>query len=118
MDPETAAKIEKKTSVRTSPCLRLPWHLAVGRLVADPDHEVAEYAVLVADAWQGKGLGGMLTEYCAQIAAGWGVRRLVAETTRDNTRMLAIFRQRGFELSSTPGDSLIKVSKELESSHS
>jgi len=92
--------------------------LAVGRLVADPDHEVAEYAVLVADAWQGKGLGGMLTESCARIAAGWGVRRLVAETTRDNPRMLAILRQRGFELSSDPGDSLIKDSKELESNSS
>ena len=33
----------------------------VGRLVADPDHTDAEYAVLVADPWQGKGLSDALT---------------------------------------------------------
>ena len=31
--------------------------VGVGRLVADPDHETVEYAVLVSDAWQNRGLG-------------------------------------------------------------
>ena len=46
--------------------------VGVGRLVADPDHETAEYAVLVTDAWQNRGLGGVLTDYCLEIAARLG----------------------------------------------
>ena len=30
----------------------------VGRLVADANHEVAEYAILVGDKWQNQGFGG------------------------------------------------------------
>lgn len=71
--------------------------VAVGRLVSDADRETAEYAVLVADAWQGRGLGGQLTDGCLEIARRWGMRRVIAETSPNNTRMLATFRHRGFE---------------------
>ena len=32
--------------------------IGIGRLVADANHEAAEYAVIVVDRWQGHGLGG------------------------------------------------------------
>jgi acetyltransferase len=73
----------------------------VGRLVADADHQQAEYAVLVADRWQSHGLGRLLTDYCLEIARDWQVRGVVAETSPANTHMLKIFRDRGFELDST-----------------
>ncbi len=72
--------------------------LGVGRLVADADHRDAEYAVLVADAYQGNGLGSVLTDYCLEICENWGVRRVVAETAPENTRMIGIFKRRGFDL--------------------
>ncbi|MFA5137800.1 MAG: bifunctional acetate--CoA ligase family protein/GNAT family N-acetyltransferase [Elusimicrobiota bacterium] len=87
--------------------------LGVGRLVADPDHETAEYAVLVADAWQNRSLGSALTDYCMEIARSWGVRRVVAQTTSDNPRMVAVFRKRGFRMEMDPQSSLVEVSKEL-----
>ena len=34
--------------------------IGIGRLVADADHEAAEYAVIVVDRWHGHGLGGLL----------------------------------------------------------
>lgn len=70
----------------------------VVRLAADPDHQEAEYAVLVADPWQERGLGSVLTDYCLEIARDWKIRRLIAETAPTNTRMLAIFKRRGFDL--------------------
>jgi acetyltransferase len=76
--------------------------VGVGRLVADPDHHSAEYAVLVTDAWQNRGLGGLLTDTCLDIARDWGVSRIVAVTTSDNARTLALLSERGFE--TTPGD--------------
>jgi acetyltransferase len=69
-----------------------------GRLIADPDLEMAEYAVLVADSWQKKNLGFLLTEYCLQIARIVGVKRVAAETTTDNKGMLNLFKKLGFTL--------------------
>jgi acetyltransferase len=86
--------------------------VGVGRLVADPDHESVEYAVLITDEWQNRGLGNVLTDYCLEIARGWGPSRIVAQTTSDNARMLALFAARGFEL--CPEDEgLVTVSKSL-----
>ena len=72
--------------------------IGVARLVADMNHQTAEYAVLVADRWQGRSLGGLLTDYSLEIARTWGVRQIVAEVSKDNARMLAALRSRGFAL--------------------
>ncbi len=53
----------------------------VGRLVADPDLQSADFAVLVADPWQGQGIGTILTEYCVELATHWGVKQIIAETS-------------------------------------
>jgi acetyltransferase len=66
------------------------------RLVADPDRERAEYAILVADPWQRRGLADLLTEYCLEVARTWPVRIVYAETTTDNARMIALLRKHGF----------------------
>ncbi len=87
--------------------------IGVGRLVADVDHETAEYAVIVADRWQGHGLGGLLTDFCLDVAKRWGVKRLVAETARNNSRALATFANRGFEISDQQEEGVVLVSKEL-----
>lgn len=75
-----------------------PTLIGVGQLMCDADHSDAEYAVLVADAWQGRGLGGMLTEYCLEIAQTWDLAEVVGETDRTNRRMIATFKRAGFEL--------------------
>ncbi len=86
--------------------------LGVGRLIADPDHQTVEYAVLVADAWQDRGLGGVLTDTCSEIALRWGLRRIVAETDPSNYRMIALFKNRGFTLREVGGE-VVEVEKEL-----
>jgi acetyltransferase len=70
--------------------------IGVAQLASDADHETAEYAVLVPDPWQGKRLGGMLLDYCLELARAWGIRRVVAETDPQNTRMIDSFLKRGF----------------------
>ncbi|MFO8033816.1 MAG: bifunctional acetate--CoA ligase family protein/GNAT family N-acetyltransferase [Candidatus Bipolaricaulota bacterium] len=86
----------------------------VGRLVAGPDPRTAEYAVFVADPWQGEGIGNQLTGYCLEIAAGWGVSRVTAETTPDNRRMLAIFRSTGFHIEHHSEEGVVLAHKDLE----
>jgi len=85
----------------------------VGRLIADPDHETVEYAVLVRDDWQDRGLGGMLTDFCDEIARHWGLRRIVAETDPDNYRMLALFRDRGYVMQEDESGEVVEVVKDL-----
>jgi acetyltransferase len=86
--------------------------LGVGRLISDPDLDTGEYAVLVTDAYQNRGLGSVLTDTCLEIARSWGLRRVVAQTTSDNARMIAVFAERGFEI--TPEEEgLVTVSKLL-----
>ena len=87
--------------------------LGVGRMVADPDHEMAEYAILVIDAWQNKGVGNMLTDYCLEVAAQWGIKKIIAQTTSDNPRMVSMFKKRGFEIMLDDGGSTINVSKSI-----
>jgi acetyltransferase len=86
--------------------------LGVGRLIADPDHQEVEYAVLIADAWQKKELGSILTDYCLEIAAKWNLKRIVAQTTTDNTRMISVFRKRGFQIN-FGSDDTVDVVKEI-----
>jgi acetyltransferase len=88
--------------------------IGVGRLVSDPDREFAEYAVLVADAWQGKGIGGLLTDYCLEIAGDWGLKRVVAETMPDNRRMIATFRRRSFELEHDLSGGVVLARRDLQ----
>jgi acetyltransferase len=88
--------------------------VGVGRLVADPDHQTAEYAVLVADAWQGRGLGALLTDYCLELAPVWGVKQIVAYTTMANTRAMKIFRKRGFQLDRKNGWGEVEARKVVD----
>lgn len=79
----------------------------VGRLVADPDHHTAEFAILVADAWQKKGMGTLLTENCLDVARQWEIREVAAFTAPGNARMLALFRKCGFQVEHELHDSVV-----------
>ncbi len=71
--------------------------VGVARLLADVDHRNAEYAVLVEDAWQGRGLGKLLTDFSLEICDSWGIGRVFCETTNDNRRMQSILDRREFK---------------------
>ncbi|MCF8233478.1 MAG: bifunctional acetate--CoA ligase family protein/GNAT family N-acetyltransferase [Bacteroidales bacterium] len=87
--------------------------IGVGRLIADPDHETVEYAVLIADQWQQKDLGTILTSYCLEIANTWNLNRIIAQTTTDNKPMVNVFKKLGFRVNFNP-DGTVDVSKELD----
>lgn len=65
------------------------------RYVRDGD-DAAEFAVAVADAWQGRGLGRRLLARLEQDAAAAGVRRLVGDTLRGNAGMIRLARRAGY----------------------
>jgi acetyltransferase len=77
------------------------------RLAVAPDGESAEFAVLVADPWQGRGLGDRMLQYCTELGQRWGLKKIVAETTGDNVRMLAIFRRHQFQIETSSGHEIL-----------
>jgi acetyltransferase len=81
--------------------------------VADVYHVAAEYAIIVVDRWHGRGLGGVLTDYCLELAKKWGVKRVVAEVSKENVRMLATFRNRNFDLDDKIEQDVVLVSKNV-----
>ncbi len=88
--------------------------IGVGRLVADPNIETVEYAVLVPDDWQNKGLGSLLTDFCLEISKRWNLQKVVAQTTTDNQRMLSVFKKRHFELKPDLSSSIVDVEKGMQ----
>ena len=85
--------------------------VGIGRLVADPARNRAEYATLVADPWQHRGLGDLLASYCLESAGpwghAWGLRNVYAETAIENTKMIAVFKKQGFKLTRRPDDGIV-----------
>jgi acetyltransferase len=87
--------------------------IGVAHLLSDVNRNTAEFAVMVADAWQSKGLGGILLDYCLELAHRWQFKQVVAETTPGNQPMLALFRSRGFDAEIYPEDDVVNLRKSL-----
>ena len=71
--------------------------LAIGRYDRIPGTTSAEVAFLVDDAQQGRGLGSVLLEHLAAIAAECGIERFEAEVLTDNYRMVRVFVDAGYQ---------------------
>src|ERR1043165_2391158 len=69
--------------------------IAEARYVRGPDASAAEFAVSVAEAWQGKGLASLMLRKLACRATAAGVERIVGETLASNRRLLALARKAG-----------------------
>jgi RimJ/RimL family protein N-acetyltransferase len=72
--------------------------IAEARYVRKADPAIAEFAVSVAEAWQGKRLASLLLFKLACRAAAAGIERMVGETLASNARMLALARKAGFTI--------------------
>jgi len=90
--------------------------LGVARLTGDGTSHRAEYAVLVGEAWQGKGLGKLLTEYCLRNAHRVQVQEVHGFTQRSNTRMIRVFKRLGFQLDAADDPTLLVATKQLYTS--
>jgi acetyl coenzyme A synthetase (ADP forming)-like protein len=72
--------------------------IGVARYERDPDQrDHAEFAALIEDAEQGRGIGTALVRHVAQAAADAGVHTLTGDILSDNVRMLNLVRELGLE---------------------
>jgi acyl-CoA hydrolase len=73
--------------------------VAIGQYFLDPKSQAAEIAFLVQDEWQEKGMGSILMDYLTQIAQQRGVRQFLARVLPVNKRMLTVFENSGYPVS-------------------
>lgn len=82
---------------------------AAGRIVGEarlcliPGSKAAEFCVLVADPWQGLGLGSLLTDSALSLADEMGIQRILVEVVPENIRIVKMLQARGFRFFGGPG---------------
>lgn len=85
--------------------------VGVARYVMEgPDGE-ADFAIVIGDSWQGRGLGKRLLAALIDLARKAGVRRLVGSTLSENRGMLELAGRFGFRRSKDPGGAIVTLLK-------
>ncbi|WP_194835860.1 GNAT family N-acetyltransferase [Nocardia sp. XZ_19_369] len=85
--------------------------VAVGRyeLLDRDGRRSAEVAFVVADAHQGRGLGSILLEHLAGAAAENKIETFVAEVLAENTTMVTVFRDAGYQVERSRDGSVLHL---------
>ncbi len=88
----------------------------LARSTADPDFDVAECAVIIRGDLRERGLAGQLLNALLQVISRQGVRRAVLNFPADQSRMIGLSADLGFEVAVSPSDTLqIRATKALRS---
>jgi len=78
--------------------------VGIARTIANVDHESAEFAVVTADAWHGRGVATALMKVLIACAKKRGQRRLVGTVLRANHNMIRFTQGLGFTVHDDPED--------------
>jgi RimJ/RimL family protein N-acetyltransferase len=78
--------------------------LGVVRLHADAVHETAEYAIVLRSDLKGRGLGWFLMQLIIEFAKSDGLKRIYGQILQENTVMLNMCRDLGFEIKTDAKD--------------
>jgi acetyltransferase len=77
--------------------------LGVARVICERNMKHAEFAVVVGDPWQGKGIGAALLQRCISIAKERGIEKVMGTVLAENTQMLALGKKLGFNIKKVSG---------------
>ncbi len=78
--------------------------VGVARYVTNPDKNSCEFAIVIADAWQGKGIGSRLMQQLIKHAQQQGLSVMEGEILVENRGMLALMNKLGFTTRLKPDD--------------
>lgn len=89
--------------------------VAVGRFFSLDDGHSCEFAVVVADAWQGQGIAHQIMMDLIRIARDKGLTTMVGDILAGNVRMIGLMRNLGFEVSESSEDpGIVKAALNLQ----
>jgi acetyltransferase len=70
--------------------------IGAGRIINEPDGLQAEFAVMIADEWQGKGIGALLLQKLISIGRNRGLEIIWGYVLQENRSMLQLGKKVGF----------------------
>ena len=82
--------------------------IGVARYAVNPDGETCEFAIVVAEDWQHRGLARRLMGVLIETARARGLHAMTGIFLSNNERMLKFVASLGFVLSNDPEDNTIK----------
>ena len=89
--------------------------IGVARYVRDADGRACEFALVIADAWQGRGIGRRMMDKLIEVARGRGLERIYGDVLSTNRSMLEFGRRLGFALVRHPDDiTLTRMERSLQ----
>ncbi len=83
--------------------------VAGARYYVQGDSETCEFAVTVADGWQGVGLASRLMRELIQGARLRGLKHMEGFVLAGNSSMLNVARRLGFTVNADPNDTTVKI---------
>lgn len=87
--------------------------LGVARYVMNPDGESCEFALVVADKWQNRGIGSHLMVALMEAAQLCGIRVMSGEILDSNRNMLKLAGDLGFSIHTSSDDPAINVASKV-----
>ena len=82
--------------------------IGVTRYVINLDKKSCEFALVISDQWQRKGIAHHLMQKLMGIARDRGLERMQGEVLSNNFKMLELIKTLNFEISNHPADNTIK----------
>lgn len=81
--------------------------IGVARYVVDADGRACEFALVIADAWQGRGVGRRMLEKLVAVARARGLAEIYGDVLSTNRPMLELARRLGFAVKRHPDDATL-----------
>ncbi|WP_321494176.1 GNAT family N-acetyltransferase [uncultured Desulfobacter sp.] len=84
------------------------------RIIFTANGTEGEFAIMLADSWQGKGIGAALLKSCLAFSKRYGLKRVFGVVLRENKQMLRLADKLGFKKVSTPASGEIELIIDIE----
>ena len=83
--------------------------IGVARLILEPNKKRGEFAVVVADKYQGRGLGIKLVDMLIDVAKEKGLESMYGIIMAENVKMISLVEKLGFTLSKKQNDVIAEL---------
>ena len=84
------------------------------RIIFTANITEGEFAIMLADSWQGKGIGAALLKSCLAFSKRYGLKRVFGTVLRKNRQMLRLADKLGFKKVRTSSSSEVELIIDIE----
>ncbi len=87
--------------------------IGLSQYAVNLNSEDAEFALVIADEWHGRGIGTLLMNKLIEIAKCKNIKKLIGMVFAENDEMLSLVKNLGFEIAHGEDQNILMVTKKL-----